>query len=327
MPRAAEVFERAGVPSHLFSEEVTPDEIDWKWWKHRADLLITGTSHQAPFEAVLWELARRQPCPSLALLDQWCNLPLRFQHGQPDYVGAIDVVQADDLIRMGFSPEKVLVVGHPWLTDLLERCERQACTPKTQEDREAVCVLFVSESIAADVANGKNLPYGFDEIDSFDVLYRAACQAGELGTKVSLAVKFHPYENPARFRDFLNKLSPPPLVKLACAPQETDPRSWVLWSDLVVGISSMLLFEAMVLGRPVVSVQPGLAREDTFRASVNGYARTLTDPAEAVTFLTRLIQDPQERRAVLAGHRSFTGTLRRNCFEPVLGWIRARCLT
>jgi len=257
-------------------------------------------------------------------MDQWCNLRVRFRHGWPDYVGAIDAAQSDALARLGFAGENVLVVGHPWLAELVESRAAHTATPKTPRDRDAVCVLFVSENIAEDVANGRNAPFGFDEIDSFDVLYRAASAAAELGTKVSVAVKCHAYEDPARFRKYLEGLTPPPLMRVASVPPGGNPRAWVLWSDLIVGISSMLLLEAMVLDRPVISVQPGLQRENTFQAGVNGYARTLTDPAEAVSVMTQMIRDPEERRVALDGHRKFTDTLERDCVEPVLRWIRSR---
>lgn len=322
MPKAADVFERAGIAARMFPDPVSSAELEREWYRSPADLLITGTSHQTPFESALWDIARQHECPSLAMLDQWCNLPLRFRSGRPEYVGALDVAQADDLMAMGFPRKNVLIVGHPWLTDLMERRGSYSSVVKTQEDRDAVCVLFVSENIADSVASGRDVPFGFDEIDSFTVLYDAACAAAGIGTNVSLAVKFHPYEEPTRFREHLETLTPPPPVRIACVPDGADSRAWVLWSDLVVGISSMLLFEAMVLGRPVVSVQPGLIRENTFAPGVNGYARTLTDRMDALSLMTRLIRDPGERRTVLEGHGTFTTSLERDCVEPVLRWMR-----
>lgn len=323
LPKAADVFERAGVHARVFGPDVTPPELAAAWASRPVDLLVTGTSHYPGFESALWAIARARGCRSLALLDQWCNLRLRFGEGRPDCVGAIDASQRDELIDSGFAPDEVLVAGHPWLADLLARGAAQAAAPRTAAERDAVCVLFVSENIAGDVAGGRNAPFGFDEIDAFDVVYRGACGAAALGTAVSLKVKLHPYEDPARFEAHLAALTPPPRVSVSCVPRGEAPRPWVLWADLVAGISSMLLFESLVLGRPVVSVQPGLTRENTFMPAVHGYAETLTDAAGGAGVLTALMRDPACRARTLAQHRAFTDTLERDPVTPVLDWIHA----
>ena len=86
----------------------------------------------------------------------------------------------------------------------------------------------------------------------------------------------------------------------------------------------MLLFEAIVLGRPVVSVQPGLIRENTFEAGVAGYAPTLTDAATAASSLERLIRDASERTSLLADHDGFTAGLRPDSAEAVMRWLQRR---
>ena len=324
LPKAAEVFARAGAAVREFPESVTAGVLEDEWRRDPADVLVTATTHQTPFEAILWDIARQHGAPSLAVLDQWCNLPSRFQGGRPDSVGVIDAGQARELIELGFAPQVVRIVGHPWLADLLDRRSTLAPVPRREgEDRDAVAVLFVSENISGDVRDGRNAPFGFDEIDSFEVLYQAACATAALGTPVVVAVKFHPYEDPARFRDHLGRLNPPAGVHLECVPLGAEPHAWVLWADLVVGISSMLLYEAMVLERPIVSVQPGLVREDTFAASERGFARTLTDRAQAITWLRDLLLDPEQRRTLLEMHRGFTGRLPRSRAEGLLAWIRA----
>lgn len=323
LPKAGEVFERAGVRRRVFAPDVAGHVLAAAWAASPADALITGTSHYAGFESLLWAIARRHGCRSLALLDQWCNLAVRFAEGRPDCVGAIDAPQRDALIAQGFAPGDVLVAGHPWLADLMANRGTQAAAPRTPAEGDAICVLFVSENIAADVASGRNAPYGFDEIDAFDVVFRAACGAAAGGTRVSLRVKLHPYEDPVRFEAHLKSLVPCPAVAVSIVPRGEAPRAWVLWADLVVGISSMLLFEALVLDRPVVSVQPGLARENTFMAGVQGYAQTLTDPDEGAAALTDLLRDPACRARTLARHRAFTATLARDPVAPVLDWIHA----
>ena len=103
---------------------------------------------------------------------------------------------------------------------------------------------------------------------------RPALHVASATHPVTLAVKFHPYEEPA---GFLRRRADLPVgegLRLRTVEASAKPHPWVVWADLVVGVSSMLLLEAIVLGRPVVSVQPGLTREDTFIASARRFRRS-----------------------------------------------------
>lgn len=320
LPAAAPVLAQAGIAVRQFPEFVRQSELERHWTERPARALVTATSHYEPFESTLWRIARERACPSLALLDSWSNLPRRFAQARPDYLGAIDERQASELMQLGFLKSQILTVGHLWLGALRSNNGVRAAVPRTPKG--VTRVLFVSERIAGDVAGGQNEPYGFDEFDSFRVLHRAANSAARAGTRVSLTVKFHPYEEPAPFLQRARSLTQIIGVDLRYVSGGDDPYPWVLWSDLVVGIGSTLLLEAMLLGKPVISVQPGLRREDTFAASRMGLAQTITDPREAEDRLARLIQNKHERSATRALHKPFRKEISANGV-PIWHWIRA----
>jgi hypothetical protein len=309
LPRATPVFARAGFAPRGFAEAFDPAVLRAAWQASPARFLVTGTSHYEAFEPLLWGLARDTGAESLAVIDGWSNLPLRFAAGRPDFVGAVDLGQIEELVALGFRRERTLLTGHPWLSLLIaERSRLLAETPPAVTG-PGVNLLFASEALAGDVAKRVNVPYGFDEFDAFALLHRAARQVVQAGRRVNLAVKFHPYEEPAAF---LTRLGGLPLMDgLTVLPLEptVKPHPWVLWADLVVGITSVLLLEAIVLGRPVISVQPGLAREDTFIASHRGFAEVLTDPEGAVGRLAELIGSGEGRQAVRERNAGFLATL------------------
>jgi hypothetical protein len=85
----------------------------------------------------------------------------------------------------------------------------------------------------------------------------------------------------------------------------------------------MLLLESIVLGRPVVSLQPGLIREDTFIVGRRGLAPTLTDPAEGVRILSDLLDAPAARLALLERERRFIDMIPADPVSPIASWIRA----
>ena len=323
LPQASPVFRRGGIEPREFTDGLHADAIDRAWSDQPADVLITGTSHYAPFEAFLWLSARRRHCPSLAVNDAWANLPQRFALEKPDYVGAVDAGQVPELVALGFEASRVITTGHPWLARLLERREdvlREVVPPERDGD---VRVLFVSESIAADVARGVNAPFGFDEFDAFRVLHAAAVSAAGAGLTVSLGVKFHPSEDPGAFLSRLSRLEQPRGLSIRTIAGDEPPYPWVLWSDLVAGIGSMLLLESIVLARPVISLQPGLIREDTFIVGRRGLAPTLTDPVEGERIVSGLIAEPAARRALLERERRFVDMIPSDPGSPIADWIRA----
>ena len=324
LPRAEQILRREGIVCRTFPGDATPDSLARAWRESPGRVLVTGTSHYAPFEAVLWRLARADGGASIALLDHWSNLAARFQHGRPDFVGAIDEAQAEELRALGFPPAALLVVGHPWLKHLRGRGAAIRPAGPLTPDARAVRVLFVSERLAGDVADGVNAPFGFDEHDAFQVVYDAGLDAARRGTTVHLAVKLHPYEDRDSFRAQLDRLARPPGLVARIVDASDDPHAWVMWADLVVGMTSSLLLEAMVLDRPVVSVQPGLRREDAFVPSSRGHARTLTDPREAQATLARLMESAQARAETMERHRGFVRAATGRPRASVGGWVAAQ---
>jgi hypothetical protein len=322
LPRATPVFARVGVSTREFPEAFDPAAVRAAWRVAPADFLVTGTSHYAPFEPLLWELAQETGAGSLAVVDGWSNMPLRFAAGRPDYVGAVDAGQAAELVAMGFSREQILCTGHPWLSLLVRDRERILAEALPAVTGAGLHVLFASETVAFDVAKGVNVPYGFDEFDAYALVHQAALHVASAAHPVTLAVKFHPYEEPA---DFLRRRAELPVgegLRLRTVEASAKPHPWVVWADLVVGVSSMLLLEAIVLGRPVVSVQPGLTREDTFIASARGFAEVLTDPGAAAERLATLLASPEARADVRAANAGFLEGLPVEGSEAILELLR-----
>jgi hypothetical protein len=322
LPEATPVFRHSGLSPQEFPRESAGDVIYAMWQSRPADVLITGTSHYAPFESLLWGIARKHDCPSLAVMDSWVNLDRRFLLGRPDYVGAVDHGQIDELKALGFRANRIITTGHPWLSKLLQEKGTIPETTAVPSGNEDVRLLFVSEPIAKDVAEGVNASFGFDEFDAFVMLYRAAVAAAKSGLKVGLGIKFHPCEDPQAFLRRLSSLDLPHGLKIHEIKGGERPHPWILWSDLIAGIGSMLLLEAIVLGKPVISLQPGLRRENTFIAGRRGFSPTLTVPGAGETILSRLLNNPEERSAMVVRQQGFIKTIPTDTVSPIMTWIR-----
>lgn len=320
------VFARARVGAREFADDVGGNDLQAAWERCPAHALVTGTTLRKGFETALWEIARRHGCPALAVNDSWMNLGGRFAAGRPDFVGAVDAGQLAELAGLGFAGESLLVTGHPWLSHLRACRSQLAAATVPPFAGHGVRVLFASEPIAQGVAAGSDPPFGFDEFDAFTVLHRAACAVAQRGTPVTLAAKFHPREEAARFIALARRLPWPEGLTFVPVDRGQTALPWVLWSQLVAGISSMLLLEAMIFGRPVVSVQPGLAREETFIAARRGYATTLTDADRAASVLQALLEDASARQQLSRRQAPFAEGIPADSITPLLNWIHKHAI-
>lgn len=100
-----------------------------------------------------------------------------------------------------------------------------------------------------------DLDLGYDEGDFFSSV-RPLPQKNDRGIPITWVVKPHPKESPAELRDLLaqNGMSLP-LVEGVTAIEA------VAASDVVLGMCSSVLFEAALLGKAVVSLQPGMSED------------------------------------------------------------------
>jgi UDP-N-acetylglucosamine 2-epimerase len=62
-------------------------------------------------------------------------------------------------------------------------------------------------------------------------------------------------------------------------------------ADLVIGMTSMILVEAVYLGRPVLSLQPGLRIPDTVPTNAAGLSRLVTHEAEIECAIEQALAD------------------------------------
>ncbi len=324
LPRATAVFDRAGINCIEFPEAFEETDIRHRWNQQPAAALVTGTSHYAPFEPLLWKIAREKGVPSLAVNDTWANLASRFASGKPDFVGAVDAGQLGELKALGFAREQMFVTGHPWLASVMSHRKELEAKIEAPRREAGVKVLFVSEPIASDVAAGVNEPFGFEEFDSFALLHRAAAAVATPEKPVTLAIKFHPYEDAPAFTRRLEQLPGVSGLNVCPLGRAEKPHPWILWADLVTGVSSMLLLEAIVFGKPVVSIQPGLQREDTFIASCRGYADIFREEVSAVREVQSLIRDQDLRKRTAERNRGFLKTLHPHPGEAIRDWIQQR---
>ena len=312
---AQSVFRAEGLPAVSFEtfEPAAVEALSARYLAARwPDVLFTSASSLPALDMTdkyLWGWARQHHVPSVAVLDQWQNYALRFSGPDPaerlqylpDWIAAMDEHARDGLVAAGIPADSIVVTGQPAFDRLLHL--RRADRPGAREHvrravgvrKEARLVCFVAEAFAEHF--GQTL--GFTEqsvlrdlVSICDELVRTQ------RLNIHLAVKLHPQNDPAAF-DWLTHLPLPSGMAATLHWDDPPAHPLVLASDVVVGMSSILLIESILLGLPTVSFQPNAREETGLMATVIGAIPLLRTRDTCLTIVRELLTNPMVRAGYL----------------------------
>lgn len=260
-PASAGHFDQAG---HRFQEVGTfQDAAPQLDALGPIEFVLTGTSEIADDDAAWWRWAKTAKAGTIAFVDQWTCYRERFTPspgGAPDFsfidrVAVVDDIAAAGVVNAGCPRDRIVETGTPALDSLLMAPKSAGETIRRREikDGGGAIVLFACEDAWRPDWQAK----GFANIAAYDqALGLCVSAAGQCPDKISLLVKPHPRqiasgEVPAR------PVPEHPGLSIRICDQ---PREEILHAaDIVLGVSTMMLYEAAALGKPVISVQPGKA--------------------------------------------------------------------
>jgi hypothetical protein len=260
------------------------------------DFIITGTSADDMTEKYIWTAAQGLNIPCFAIVDQWINYGIRFSsfgvsdmrsHDRakkypylPTRIIVMDEFARDEMVKEGIPSSLILVCGQPhfeYLRNYQTSRSNIDLYAKLGIDKSDIVITFASEPIVETYheSHTSDHYWGYTERTIFSNLLDALRETLRLTDKrVCLIVRPHPKESTMNLADLYGRSGP--RVKIVC---DTDSHSLdlVSISHLVCGMSSMFLIEAVVLGKPVLSVQIGLRREDPFILSRRGIVTSILD--------------------------------------------------
>lgn len=261
---ALERFAKKGIDC----QEIKPVKMeDLSLFDHCAPNLLITSATSLPSvdmsEKYLWWQAKQRGIPSLAFLDQWQNYIIRFSGNKdherfaylPDWINCLNEMGREEMIQENFDENRLVTFGHPYLSSLkhdlqaLDAARLKAGLHLAKEDKVA---LFVSEPIREYYGDKR----GYDQYQVLDYFLSSFVGVAE---RPRILVKLHPKDSQSLFQDLAKKFD-------ALSPQfignELSSLECLAVSDFIFGMSSIMLIEAYVLGKTVISLQPGLCAED-----------------------------------------------------------------
>ncbi len=233
------------------------------------DMFVVGTSENPDTQAFsLIEAARTRSIPSAGLVDGPANSVRRFRgrtdnslaHA-PDWLLVPDQAIARSYEDLGFDPARIHCVGHPALDRVRgwrdhapgRRALKRKLFPGAGTDQPVL--LFLSElSDGLDPASfRRSRDYRLSGRGGADARTRIVLEElldalTRLDGKPYVALRPHPKERLSEYGAYRSEIDQ---MGVPGAPLEA------VWAaDHVVGLSTILLAEATVLGRPTLSILP-----------------------------------------------------------------------
>ena len=245
-----------------------------------ARLVLAATSmNPGPDMAALRE-GKRLGVPAVCLLDSWTNYERRFlapgDHEVsvavlPDALCVMDEFTVVELTELGFPRAKMRIVGQPAFDGLVAgaAADRHPARQALGVGGESL-VVFFSQSIAEDYGAPDAETYrGYDQVIAAEALLSAL---REVSDDALMVVKPHPRERVGRFAHLERKAE----ERLRVVPS-MRAGDLVAAADLVVSMTSITLVEALLAGRPIISLQPGLRSDDLLVLNRMGVTAPVTD--------------------------------------------------
>ena len=309
---ASTAFSAAGVEYIQVSApedftQKTYQDFDKYLTQFTPDVMLLGTRWDPSLEKALLRTAQDRNIPSVSVLDMWINIRERFIDSvagglrPPTKVAVMDRFACDLAMEAGLTEETVVATGQPHLeaaavgiqqTDLTAQSDslRGAWLAGASREAEARIILFASEPLAREYGPGTPYYRGYTEADAIEGLVEAVEIVERLTQReLRVVLKLHPEETPQAYHYT-------PLKRLTGAVIATDLPAWpcVLAADVVVGMTSTLLLESAIAGRPTVSFQPGHEEKDGFIGTRMGLVRGVASTAELASLLTSLLHRNHE---------------------------------
>ena len=302
-----------GVPFSVVPFGVLGEEGERRGWplerSHREPLRVWGDdgvaglvfstpSREDPVPLRWARSARRVGLPVVFLLDNWMNYRRRLEMDGlpaliPDRYAVMDALAREEAVVDGIPPEVIRVTGHPALAPLARE--------RARGGGERGLVVFLSEPVSQDQGEGPENS-AFRGYTQEGVFRRLGALLRRTGKPWRLVVQPHPREDRGHWPDLFRSVWPGEGgVGLFPGGREA------VWAARgVVGMASLLLHEAWLLGKPVLSLQPGL-RNPQFggvlrRKEIFGVTDTKEGSAAEMAWLRALERESPVPRPELEEH-------------------------
>lgn len=226
-------------------------------------------------EKYLWDEARQAGIGSIAFIDQWQNYSERFSGTHPgdrlkflpDHINCINETGRQEMIEEGFPENRLIMLGHPYLDHITKKytmLNAEEVISKLgmmlSDFHSKETMVFVSEPLYENYGNSR----GYSQ---YDVLSYFLKYVLKYRPRSRVVIKLHPKDELKKFQGILKHFMD---IEILVVKDELTSIECLTLSDRIFGMTSLMLIEAFLLGKTVVSLQPDLTVTDPLVLSRHG---------------------------------------------------------
>jgi hypothetical protein len=251
----------------------------------KPDFIITGTSSNDFTEKFLWKTAKNFNIPSLAVLDHWCNYGIRFsKYGLkeissynsdksvdflPSFICVMDNFAKAEMQNDGIPASIIHPLGNPHFGTLKNKSKDvDIAKIRSKFPQNKQIVTFASEPYEEDYGISPERKVLNDIVNIL-----------EKRDDVVIVVKLHPKESINKYKEF------PKCV----FDKEINSIDMIMASDIIISMTSMVLIEAAILGKKIISYQPNERDKNKFILTRNNVIKFINNPNELNHLLIHLL--------------------------------------
>jgi hypothetical protein len=268
------------------------------------DLVLVGTSENREGSSLsMLDAAHACGVPSLAAVDMLANAARRFRglsqeplHHKPDWLAVPDTPTADAYQALGFPKDRIVTCGHPHYD--IVRARRQAMDDETVASLRAgfapdlkpgqPLVVFLAEAVdqlnpsASRIAAGSDFVGSGASNDRTTVILEEVLDTlADLEVPPYFVLRFHPRNRTDDYGSLRGRIDQ--------VSQGGDPLDLIACADLVIGMTTFLLVEACLLGRPTLSVLPDIDEATWLPTTAGGATPVATTREDLKRMLLSLL--------------------------------------
>ena len=310
--QACQIFDLQGLAAVALDESKSAGEVSRALTASSPALVLTATSTgESSLEMRFIAEARRLGIPTLTVLDFWSSYVERFtgvanhslSGSLPDRIAIMDGRARAEMESLGFPPDCLEITGQPAF-DALQSLRLASTSITRTVLRQAhsigdgdLLALYLSSPISSHLGADESSPgyIGYTEHTSLRLLLdELEVLSSELQGSIHLLIKPHPRDPADNFNGWKGNQ-----VRLEVVSQ-ADTRQLILASDLVVGTVTVALIESCLLGKPTISLQPGLIGEDMLPSNRWGATTAVYDARDLRKTIIELLKGDTAQQSRLS---------------------------
>ncbi|MDO8530047.1 MAG: hypothetical protein Q7S10_01370 [bacterium] len=262
-----------------FLADASPQNIRGIIKKINPDIIFTDTNDtdfSVSIDKQFLKAGRKFNKSTISIVDSWIDYRGRFGaqlEYLPGSILAIDQKMKHDLIAMGISKDIIEITGSP-------RFNKFSTIKKAREKKNMV--VFYSQPISG------------RKINEVEIFRDIVSVMEKTHPKKDIIIKFHPTrEASTKHREKYDAIIKHSTLKIKKAKKNTNAEDISKKAELVMGINSIALVDAALMGKKVVSYQPGIdKKDDSLMSNARGWSLPVYQKEKLASVLRDVFKKP-----------------------------------